>query len=211
MAQDKNSFLLYTDLIHTVKHLDDATSGQLFKHILMYVNDKHPVTDNILVKLTFEPIKQALKRDLVKYEEIRQKRSMAGQASAAARAKKRSNYEQNPTKPTHVESDEQTSTNPTVSVSVSVSDSVNDILLEKETKEVFAEWIEYRKEIKKPIKSEKSLIRIAKQIQKEGAERSKAAVEMSIQNQWQGLFFDKIPNTKKTSTSAVSKKASKHD
>lgn len=211
MAKDKKSFLLYADLIHTVKHLDDDVAGKLFKHVLMYVNDKNPVSEHILVKVAFEPIKQSLKRDLEKYEEIKEKRSQAGQASAAARARKRAKEEQNPTKPTHVESVEQTSTNPTVSVSVSVSDSVNDILLEKETKEVFSEWLEYRKEIKKPVKNERTLKSLAKKIQEAGAERSREAVELSIQNGWTGLFIDKIPKKPVTTSNAVSEKLKKYD
>jgi hypothetical protein len=68
MAQDKSSFLLYCDIIHTVNKLPDEKAGRLFKHILAYVNDQNPDTDDLLIELAFEPIKQALKRDLKKYE-----------------------------------------------------------------------------------------------------------------------------------------------
>lgn len=73
MAKDKKSFLLYVDLIHTVKHLPDEKAGQLFKTILGYVNDEDPEPEDLLVQVTFEPIKQQLKRDLEKYERIREK------------------------------------------------------------------------------------------------------------------------------------------
>ena len=49
----------------------------------------------------------------------------------------------------------------------------------------------YRKEIKKPIKSKRTLKTLAKKMQTEGAARSKEVVNNSIQNQWQGLFWDK--------------------
>ncbi len=75
MAQDKKSFLLYCDLIHVVEQLTDEQAGNLLKHILQYVNDKNPVTDNVITKIAFEPIKQQLKRDLVKYEDIRKRNS----------------------------------------------------------------------------------------------------------------------------------------
>ena len=77
MADNKKSFLLYTDIIHTVDKLTDEQAGNLFKHILKYVNDLNPVPDNIITELTFEPIKQQLKRDLKKYEELVIKRSLA--------------------------------------------------------------------------------------------------------------------------------------
>jgi hypothetical protein len=83
MATEKNSFLLYCDIIHTVEKLKDVDAGALLKHILRYVNDQQPVTDNPIVEIAFEPIKQSLKRDLLKYENIRERNS--------ANAKKRWN------------------------------------------------------------------------------------------------------------------------
>ncbi len=68
MATGKNSFVLYIDLIHTVKKLSDEKAGQLFKHVLEYVNDKDPITKDEIIDIVFEPIKQSLKRDLKKYE-----------------------------------------------------------------------------------------------------------------------------------------------
>ena len=73
MAQDKKSFLLYCDLIHTVEKMPLEKSGELFLHILRYVNDQNPTSTDLIIDLTFEPIKQQLKRDLVKYESIREK------------------------------------------------------------------------------------------------------------------------------------------
>jgi len=73
MAKEKNGFILYNDIIHTVEELSDEQAGKLFKHILRYVNDKNPITEDVLIKIAFAPIKQSLKRDLVKYENIRMK------------------------------------------------------------------------------------------------------------------------------------------
>ena len=75
MAENKKSFLLYCDLIHTVSKMPSDKAGELFIHILEYVNDKNPVTDDLIIQLTFEPIKQSLKRDLQKYESIRNRNS----------------------------------------------------------------------------------------------------------------------------------------
>ena len=70
MAKDKKSVLVYCDLIHTVEHLPDELAGKLFKHFLAYVNDQDPQTDDVMLKIAFEPIKQQLKRDLKKYNNI---------------------------------------------------------------------------------------------------------------------------------------------
>jgi hypothetical protein len=85
MAKDKKSFILYADAIHTIEKLSDADAGQLLKHLMRYVNDQNPVTDNPLVDIAFEPIKQQLKRDLVKFEDVKVKRSEAGKAGASKR------------------------------------------------------------------------------------------------------------------------------
>jgi hypothetical protein len=124
MAENKKSFVLYTDMIHTIEKLPDNKAGKLFKHILEYVNDRNPVTDDIIVQIAFEPIKQQLKRDLVKFEEKKRLWSEAGKKSAEAKKSKKS------TKSTSVEnvgkrSTESTvSVNDSVSVNVTVSDSV---------------------------------------------------------------------------------------
>jgi uncharacterized phage protein (TIGR02220 family) len=85
MAKDKKSFILYSDAIHTVEKLSDTDAGQLLKHLLRYVNDQNPTTENPLVEIAFEPIKQQLKRDLVKFNEVKVKRSEAGKAGASKR------------------------------------------------------------------------------------------------------------------------------
>src|SRR5436190_13533845 len=80
MAENKKSFILYCDLIHTFKELSDTEAGQLIKHVLSYVNDENPEMDDRLLNLVFEPIKQQLKRDLIKYEDIKDFRSEIGKA-----------------------------------------------------------------------------------------------------------------------------------
>ncbi len=78
MAENKKGFLLYCDLIHTIEQLPNENAGELFKHILRYVNDLNPETDDLVTRISFEPIKQQLKRDLVKYRETSGERSEAG-------------------------------------------------------------------------------------------------------------------------------------
>lgn len=107
MAEGKKSFLLYCDVIHTVNKLTNEQAGKLFKHVLAYVNDVNPVCDDLIIEIAFEPIKQFLKRDLKKYEDIKEKRSKAGKASAESRSRKS-------TKRTHVNNSQQSSTDSTV-------------------------------------------------------------------------------------------------
>lgn len=78
MAENKKSFILYCDIVKTIEKLPNEVAGELFKHLLDYVNDRDPKTDNLLVEVAFEPIKQQLKRDLEKYEESKVSRSDSG-------------------------------------------------------------------------------------------------------------------------------------
>jgi hypothetical protein len=78
MATDKKGFVLYADLIHTVSKMPDDKAGELLKHILSYVNDENPETDDLIIQLTFEPIKQQLKRDLIKYKDKKESLSLSG-------------------------------------------------------------------------------------------------------------------------------------
>lgn len=86
MAQNKKAVLLYCDLIHTIEKMDNETAGLFFKHYLRYVNDLNPKTDNLIVDLTFESVKQNLKRDLKKWEQ-RAERSRENGAKGGRPAK----------------------------------------------------------------------------------------------------------------------------
>ncbi len=78
MAEGKNSFVLYADYIKIFEKLTDEEAGQLIKHLFRYVNDKDPETDNRLLEIVFEPIKQQLKRDLKSWDEKKESRSTSG-------------------------------------------------------------------------------------------------------------------------------------
>lgn len=89
MAEDKKSAVVYADWINTFEALDDTEAGRLIKHFFRYINDRSPEAPDRLTQIAFEPIKQQLKRDLVKYEEKKGKWSEAGQRSAEARRLKK--------------------------------------------------------------------------------------------------------------------------
>jgi uncharacterized phage protein (TIGR02220 family) len=85
MAKDKKSFILYVDQKDLWNKLPDEIAGKLIKHIYSYVSDENPKSDDLIVEIAFEPIKQQLKRDLKLFEEKRVKRSEAGIAGANKR------------------------------------------------------------------------------------------------------------------------------
>jgi hypothetical protein len=70
MAENKKSFILYCDQQGIFNHLPDEIAGRLIKHIFAYVNDESPTTDELIINIAFEPIKQQLKRDLQKYQQF---------------------------------------------------------------------------------------------------------------------------------------------
>ena len=70
MAENKNRIIVYRDWINNFEALEDDEAGRLIKHFFRYINDLNPDTPDRLTGLLFEPIKQALKRDLRKYEAI---------------------------------------------------------------------------------------------------------------------------------------------
>jgi hypothetical protein len=70
MAENKKSYILYCDQQGIFNQLPDEIAGRLIKHIFAYVNDESPTTDELIINIAFEPIKQQLKRDLQKYQQF---------------------------------------------------------------------------------------------------------------------------------------------
>jgi len=114
--RDKRSFVLYSDILHTLEHLTNEQAGQLFRTILQYVNDQNPVINDPLIKIAFEPVRQNLKRDLDKWQSIRQKRVEAGRKGGKQKVANASNSEQDLTNQAVIVND---------SVNVNVSDILN--------------------------------------------------------------------------------------
>lgn len=137
MAENKKSFVLYTDLIHTFEELSDKEAGRLVKHLFRYVNDQNPECEDKIVKIAFEPIKRQLKRDLVKYEHKKKLWSDAGKESARIRALNSTKSNEHPTESTDVEVRSTEST-------VTVNDTVNVNVINKDT--AHAEFFEFIKE-----------------------------------------------------------------
>jgi hypothetical protein len=113
MAKDKKSFLLYCDQQGVFNKLPDEIAGKLIKHIFAYVNDENPISDDLIINIAFEPIKQSLKRDLKRYEEYVDKQSVNGAKGGR------------PKKPNETQITQPFFDKPKKADSVSVSDSVN--------------------------------------------------------------------------------------
>ena len=197
MAEGKKSFVLYADQKELFEQLPNEKAGELIKHIFAYVNDESPQNDDLIINMAFTPIKQQLKRDLEKWEQRRIKRSEAGKASAKARANK---AQQTSTNSTSVESVEHTSTKSTVTVNdnVNVNVNVNDI-----KKDIFNTWLDYRRQIKKPVKVESTLSALAKRFNENTLEKCEWVVNNSIENNYQGLFWDNFKQQNKNNTGST--------
>jgi len=141
MAQDKKGFILYADQKELFEQLPDAKAGELIKHIFQYVNDDNPISEDLIINLAFTPIKQQLKRDLLKFEEAKKQRSEAGKRSAALRKEQRTS-----TNPTSVES---RLTKSTVTVKDKVTVKVKDTVKEEEEDNRHRQIIELANDYKK--------------------------------------------------------------
>lgn len=68
MAENKETFLFYVKWIATFKSIPKDKGYDLLMHILAYVNDENPETDDVLVNALFQQIKLTLQEDLKKWE-----------------------------------------------------------------------------------------------------------------------------------------------
>ena len=155
MAENKKSFILYCDIIHTVKKLPKDKQADLFVHILEYVNDMNPITDDFVVEIAFEPIKQALKRDLLKYEKIRQRNAENGktggrpkkvvedepvEVTKASKPKKPSGLIGNPKNPS-----EPKKADIGIGIGIDIDNEKEDIIISDEIKKLKESFIDFNK------------------------------------------------------------------
>lgn len=223
MAEEKKGFILYADLINTFNHLSNEDSGKVFKWILDYVNDKNPEPLEGLLAAVCEPIKQQLKRDLTKYESKKGVRSESGKIGNLKRynldiyndyVKGKFNLKEalklaesrKGVKPVARLADN-VNVNVTVKDKVIVKDikEIKPLLNDFNKSELLNKWISYRKEIKKPLK-ESSKIVLAKKFESKTEEEIKFIIVLSIENGWQGLFWDKYKSNTQNGPQAIQNK-----
>jgi hypothetical protein len=120
MAKNKKSFILYADQKGVFEQLPDEYAGKLIKHIFQYVNDENPISDDLIINIAFEPIKQCLKRDLQRWEDYIDKQKLNGSKGGR------------PSKPKETQETQAFLSEPKKPDSVSVSDSVSDSETDKD-------------------------------------------------------------------------------
>lgn len=210
MAENKKSFVLYTDLIHTVSKLPNEKAGELFKIILEYVNDKDPKIEDLLLQISFEPIKQQLKRDLINWSQIREYKAIAGKKggfkSGEVRKQKKANE-------AGALKSKQKQANEAVTVNVTVTDNVTDI--KKEYKEIIDKWLNYKKNRGEKYKDMNSIFLMYKKLfdySKGNEVLALTIIEDAMSNNYAGFFkprFDSSqqpqPQMKKVQTPDYSK------
>lgn len=129
MAENKNSFIIYTDWKQDFEFLTDAEAGKLIKHLLQFASDENPSLENEdrLLQFAAQKMKALMKKDLKKYEAVVQKRAEAGKKGGVNSGKSRTSKQ--------VEANEANASTPKQNERVNDNDNVNDILLEKESKD----------------------------------------------------------------------------
>jgi len=128
MAENKNSFIIYTDWKQDFEFLTNEEAGKLIKHLLQFASDENPSIENEdrLLQFAAQKMKAVMKKDLKKYEAVIQKRSEAGKKGGINSGKSRTSKQ-------HEANEANASTS---KQNERVNDNVNgnDILLEKESK-----------------------------------------------------------------------------
>ena len=208
MAEDKKSFVLYTDQKALFDQLSNDKKGELIAVIFDYVNDLNPDENSLdpLVKMAFTIIKQVLKRDLKKYEQ-RAERSRAngnkgGRPKEPNKPTGLTGLNKKPKEPDNVNDND----NDNVNVNVNVKDnkdkgcvfnfkkSLLDYGLKKELVEDFLK----NRKTKKLTNTETALNSFIEEIEKTGSEKNEV-FKIIVQKGWGGFKASWIENDKNNS------------
>ena len=129
-------------MIHVFEELSDEQAGKLIKLIFDYVNDKNPIIDDQILKVSFAPIKAQLKRDLQEWLEKCERNKKNGEKGGRPpKPKKPSGFSGNRKNPNEPDNDNDTDND---------TDNVNDNVNVDSHNEIFKRiwnsqaWIESR-------------------------------------------------------------------
>ena len=169
----KTGFILHLDSLSVLDELTNEQAGILFKAIRDYNLGKEPELD-FAMRMAFLPFKNQFERDLEKYnstcERNKNNGSKGGRPKKAKETEKTQLVLEKPKK----------------------ADNKNDNDNKNEKEILLDTWVEYRKQIRKPIK-QATIEVIYKKMLEHTFEDCKFVINNSIENGWQGLFWDKIP------------------
>jgi hypothetical protein len=197
MAENKKSFIAYTDWKETFDSLPDEKAGQLIKHLFAYVNDENPCSTDILIIAVFANIKQQLKRDLKKWEGTSKIRSDIGKKGGVKSGESRRS------KQTKQMLKKRSKTKQNEHDTVNVNDNVNDI----EEIGVNKAWIRWKKfkeaefnfKYKSDISEEAAKTELIN-LSENNEEIAIKIIEQSIAKGWKGFFKLKINGNERTNS-----------
>lgn len=66
------------------------------------------------------------------------------------------------------------------------------LVSDQKIKDLLKTWLEYRIELKKPMKTESGIKNMVNELKKHSIDHIKLTMEYSMANEYQGLFFDKV-------------------
>jgi hypothetical protein len=120
MAENKSSFIIYTDWKQDFEFLTDAEAGKLIKHLLQFASDENPTLDNEdrILQYAAQKMKSVMKKDLKKYEQVIEKRSNSGKIGGLSSGESRRSKQK--------EANEANASIPKQNEGVNVNDNVNE-------------------------------------------------------------------------------------
>jgi hypothetical protein len=173
----KKSFILHIDSLSILDKLNFEQKGILFDAIYKY-NLGINIELDFALDLVFTQFKNQFDRDLEKYENIVERNKNNG--SKGGRPKK-------PKKPKLTQKTEWVILKP------KKADNDNDNDSDNKKEILFNKWIHYRNEIKHKL-TDTSIESLRKKFDEYDYNSCLFVIENSINNGWQGLFWDKVPN-----------------
>ncbi len=192
-AQNK-SFILHKDSLSILNKLSDEEAGKLFKAIFNFQTQNILPTEK-MIDCIFEPFLNQFKRDEEKYQNVVERNKI----NIAKRWNKPNT--KNTTGKIGIPKDTKNTDSDSKNKSDSKSDSKNDLPIFI-NKDLFNSFIEMRVKIKKPLTDKAKELLINNLIKFETKQKGFAneALEISIQNSYQGVFEPKNNNYNKNFT-----------
>jgi len=180
MAEGKKSFVAYVDWIEIFEELSDEEAGKLVKHLFRYVNDQNPDAPDRMTKMCFINIKQALKRDLQKFEIIKNKRREAGRKGG----KQTQANQANASLASRNQSNQAESVNDNVSVIDIQKESAQPYFKNSKLNDLFSRWLKMRVESGARQLSRSSIEALQMKMNYQSIEQNLEEVKQSLENGW---------------------------
>lgn len=193
MQMNRDSFIFYRSFYEALQSLPDNQRLCIYDAVCDYsLNFTEPDLTGIC-KSIFTLIKPQLDANNQRYKN----------GSKGGRPTKDKNQSITEIKPKHNQSITKPKANKNVNVNVNKNVNVNGIVIIEKIP-LLEKWLNYRTEIKKPIKVESTLEALIEKFNSEPIEKIIYTVNTSIENNWQGLFWDKYEKTKQNSNGQTS-------